>query len=64
MSFKISIIKFTGEGDTLAAHPQYEQTVESLNLRAVIDAVNEAPPTQRKTRRDRGQTHKRTESIL
>ena len=38
--YKVSIIEFSGEGESLKAQGLYEQTVESLDIRKVIEAVN------------------------
>jgi hypothetical protein len=43
MSYKITIVEFNGEGENLTAQPRYEQSVEELDIKAVIDAVNGAP---------------------
>lgn len=62
--YKVSIIEFNGEGESLKAQGLYEQTVESLDIRKVIEAVNAGArletnpiltnPRKRAPRSDRG----------
>jgi hypothetical protein len=42
--YKISIIEFTGEGEAMTAQPRYEQTVDTVDVRKVIAAVNAEDP--------------------
>jgi hypothetical protein len=49
MTYKITILEFNGEGDNLTAKSRYEQSVDELDIKAVIDAVNGSP-----TKRTRG----------
>ena len=64
MRYKVSIIEFNGEGEDLKAQPRYEQTVDGLDIRAVVDAVNSwvpAPPvpTTKRTRAPRSDRGKK-----
>lgn len=65
--YKVSITEFHREDDELKAQALYEQTVTSLDIRAVINAVNAAPdpqinilpaPRKRAPRSDKGQKRK------
>lgn len=66
--YKISILEFEGEGEDLKAQSLYEQTVEALNIKKVIEAVNADAPLQiqpfkavirkRAPRSDRGKKRK------
>ena len=61
MRYKVSIIEFNGEGEDLKAQPRYEQTVDDLDIRAVVDAVNSwaAPAPAKRTRAPRSDRGKK-----
>jgi hypothetical protein len=54
--YKITISQFTAD----ASVEVYAQSVESLSLKTVIDAINNAPEPvkQRRVRKDKGIPHK------
>ena len=51
MTYKITIVEF--EGENLTAKPRYEQTVEELDIKSVIDAVNGSPAKRTRGQRKR-----------